>query len=189
MSDIIISNDLTPGEIIDQDGTLLQVIDTLQNKTAMRKMVVKVKVKDIRTGTIRDITFGGGDKVTLAYLEKKKMNYSYNDGSFFVFMDAETYEQVSIPKERMADQAKFLTDNLEVEITYYKGEIMGIELPVKVALTVTHTEDAVRGDTINKPQKDATLETGYVIKVPMFVKIGDKVYVRTDTGEYDSRAN
>jgi elongation factor P len=189
MSDIIISNDLTPGEIIDQDGALLQVLDTLQNKTAMRKMVVKVKVKDIRTGTIRDITFGGGDKVNLAYLEKKNMNYSYNDGSFFVFMDAETYEQVSIPKERMADQAKFLTDNLGVEITYYKGEIMGIELPVKVALKVTHTEDAVRGDTINKPQKDATLETGYIIKVPMFVKIGDKVYVRTDTGEYDSRAN
>jgi elongation factor P len=189
MSDIIISNDLTPGEILVSEGNLYQVLDTLQNKTAMRKMVVKVKVRDIRTGTIKDITFGGGEKVNLAYLEKKKMNYSYDDGAFYVFMDQATYDQVSIPKERLKFESNFLTDNLEVQITYYNGEIMGIELPVKVALTVTHTEDAVRGDTINKPQKDATLETGYTIKVPMFIKNGDKVYVRTDTGEYDSRAN
>lgn len=186
---IKISNDLKPGEIIDDNGTLMQVIDILQNKTAMRKMVVKVHVRDIRTGTIKDITYGGGDKVKTAFLDKKKMNYSYDDGNFYVFMDAETFEMVSIPHDRLTREKNFLTDNLEVSITYYNGEIMGIELPVKVALTVTHTEDAVRGDTINKPQKDATLETGYTIKVPMFIKNGDKVYVRTDTGEYDSRAN
>lgn len=189
MANIVISNDLTPGNIIDQNGTLLVVLDTLQNKTAMRKMVVKVKVKDMRTGTVKDITFGGGDKVNLAYLEKKKMNYSYDDGSFYVFMDADTYEQVSISHDKLTLESRFLTDNLPVQITYYNGEIMGIELPVKVALKVTDTEDAVRGDTINKPQKDATLETGYKIKVPMFIKNGDMVNVRTDTGEYDSRAN
>ncbi len=188
MADIIISNDLTPGQIIDQDGTLLQVLDTLQNKTAMRKMVVKVKVKDLRSGTIKDITFGGGDKVKVCFLDKKKYNYSYDDGTFFVFMDNETYEQVSIPKEQLKRESNFLCDNLPVQIISYEGEIMGVELPVKVALTVTYTEDAVKGDTINKPQKDATLETGYVVKVPMFIKNGDKILVRTDTGEYDSRA-
>lgn len=186
---IKISNDLKPGEIIDDNGTLLQVIDILQNKTAMRKMVVKVHVRDVRTGTIKDVTYGGGDKVTTAYLEKKTMNYSYDDGSFYVFMDNETFDQVQIPHDRLTREKNFLTDNLEVSITYYKGEIMGIELPVKVAMTVTDTTDAVRGDTINKPQKDATVETGYTLKVPMFIHVGDRIYVRTDTGEYDSRAN
>ncbi len=189
MADIIICNDLGPGKMFTVDNNIYTVIDIEHNKTAMRQMVVKVKVKNLRSGAVTDMSFTGGDKVQLIYLDKKKMSYLYDDGDFSVFMDTATYEQVSIPNERLKWEKQFLKDEQEVTVTYYGSEIIGIELPVKVALKIVHTDDAVRGDTINKPQKDATLETGLVIKVPMFIKNGETVYVRTDTGEYDSRAN
>jgi elongation factor P len=189
MSEIVKSNDVKPGQFIEVDGSLYEVLDTLQNKTAMRKMVVEYKVRDVRTGTNKEITFGGGDKVTVAWLEKKKMNFSYNDGNFYVFMDPTTFESLNVSNDLIGDNKNYLADNCEVNIVVYNNEILRVEFPAKVALKVTHTEDAVRGDTINKPMKDATLETGYTVKVPMFIKVGDMVNVRTDTGEYDSRAN
>jgi len=194
MSNIIISNNLNPGKVFTQDGNLYQVIEQHCNKTAMRKMVVKAKVKDLRSGTITEMSFIGGEKVTLAYLEKEKKAFLYDDGTFCVFMDNDTYEQINVPKEKLTWELNFLTDNLEILITSFTNpdgvkEIMGVELPVKVPLRVTHTDDAVKGDTINKAMKDATLETGYVVKVPMFIKNDEVINVRTDTGEYDSRAN
>lgn len=189
MADIIIVNDLGPGKMFTLNGKIYTVLDIMHNKTAMRQMVVKIKVKDLRSGTIEDMSFTGGDKINVIFLDKRSMTYLYSDESFCTFMDASSFEQISIPKEKLKWELQFLKDNCEVSITYYHDEILGIELPVKVALRVTHTDDAVRGDTINKPQKDATLETGYVIKVPMFIKNDELVYVRTDTGEYDSRAN
>lgn len=194
MSNIIISNNLNPGKVFTQDGKLYQVIEQHCNKTAMRKMVVKAKVKDLRSGTITEMSFIGGEKVTLAYLEKEKKAFLYDDGTFCVFMDNDTYEQINVPKEKLTWELNFLTDNLEILITSFTNpdgvkEIMGVELPVKVPLRVTHTDDAVKGDTINKAMKDATLETGYVVKVPMFIKNDEVINVRTDTGEYDSRAN
>ena len=104
-------------------------------------------------------------------------------------MDNDTYEQVSIPKERLTWEMNFIKDGLEATITTYEGEIMGVELPTKVALEVVDTEDAVKGDTVNKAMKDATLETGFVVRVPLFVKNGTVIWVRTDNGEYDSRVN
>ncbi len=189
MADIIICNDLGPGKMFTRDGQIYTVLDIEHNKTAMRQMVVKVKVKNLRTGTINDMTFTGGDKVQTIFLEKKKMNYLYNDGTFDVFMDNKTYEQVSIPHDRLKWEMQFIKDNSEVTITFYNDEILGIELPSKVALQVTHTDDAVKGDTINNPRKDATLETGLVIKVPMFIKNGEMVYVTTKDAQYDSRVN
>ncbi len=188
MADIINVNDVKLGTLIAKDGHIYSVIDRVNNKTAMRGMVVKLKVKDIRTGSITDISYVGGDKVSTVYLDKKKMNYIYEDGTFCVFMDNATYDQISVPKEKLTWELNFLAENAEVTVTSYEGEILGIELPAKVALKVTYTEDAVKGDTINKPQKSATLETNYKIKVPMFIKNGDKVNVDTKTGEYDSRA-
>jgi len=194
MSNIIISNNLNPGKVFTQNGNLYQVIEQHCNKTAMRKMVVKAKVKDLRSGTITEMSFIGGEKVTLAYLEKEKKAFLYDDGTFCVFMDNDTYEQINVPKEKLKWELNFLTDNLEILITSFTNpdgtkEILGVELPVKVPLKVTHTDDAVKGDTINKAMKDATLETGYVVKVPMFIKNDELINVRTDTGEYDSRAN
>lgn len=188
MAEIVKIGDLGPGRNFTVDGQLYTVLDIAHNKTAMRQMIVKIKCKNLRTGTISDITFNGDDRVSLIFLEKKDMAYLYDEGDAIVFMDNDTYEQVSISKDRLKWEINFLKEGSIAQITYYEGEIMGIELPVKVTLRVVETDDAVRGDTVNKAMKDATLESGYKLKVPMFVKKDTDIIVRTDTGEYDSRA-
>ncbi len=180
--------ELRPGNYFEDDGNLYYVIDILLNKTAMRKMVAKVKVKNVRTGAITELSANSGYQVETVRLDKKKMNYLYDNGDFLVFMDNETYEQVEIPKTRLEWEIKFLKENQEVEITSYEDEILGINLPAKVTLKITHCEPAVRGDTVNKAMKDATVETGLKIRVPLFINEGDDVLVRTDTGDYDGRA-
>lgn len=180
--------ELRPGNYFEEDGNLYYVIDILLNKTAMRKMVAKVKVKNVRTGAITELSANSGYQVETVRLDKKKMNYLYDNGDFLVFMDNETYEQVEIPKARLEWEIKFLKENQEVEITSYEDEILGINLPAKVTLKITHCEPAVRGDTVNKAMKDATVETGLKIRVPLFINEGDDVLVRTDTGDYDGRA-
>lgn len=180
--------ELRPGNYFEEDGNLYYVIDILLNKTAMRKMVAKVKVKNVRTGAITELSANSGYQVETVRLDKKKMNYLYDNGDFLVFMDNETYEQVEIPKARLEWEIKFLKENKEVEITSYEDEILGINLPAKVTLKITHCEPAVRGDTVNKAMKDATVETGLKIRVPLFINEGDDVLVRTDTGDYDGRA-
>ena len=180
--------ELRPGNYFEEDGNLYYVIDILLNKTAMRKMVAKVKVKNVRTGAITELSANSGYQVETVRLDKKKMNYLYDNGDFLVFMDNETYEQVEIPKARLEWEIKFLKENQEVEITSYEDEILGINLPAKVTLKITHCEPAVRGDTVNKATKDATVETGLKIRVPLFINEGDDVLVRTDTGDYDGRA-
>lgn len=190
MADFVSVNDLGPGRnFIDEFGEIYTVLDIAHNKTAMAKMKVKLRVRNLRSGVIRDLQYLGGDKKALIFLAKKTMSYLYNDDSDVYFMDNETYDQISILKEKLTWELNFMKENSSVQITYYENEILGIELPVKVALEVTQTDDAVKGDTINNPQKEATLETGYKIKVPMFIKNGEIVNVRTDTGEYDGRAN
>lgn len=188
MAEIVKIGDLGPGRNFTADGQLYTVLDIAHNKTAMRQMIVKIKCKNLRSGTISDITFNGDDRVSLIFLEKKDMSYLYDEGDAIVFMDNDTYEQVSIGKDRLKWEINFLKEGSVAQITYYEGEIMGIELPVKVTLRVVETDDAVRGDTVNKAMKDATLESGYKLKVPMFVKKDTDIIVRTDTGEYDSRA-
>ena len=181
-------NDLRPNSTFEFEGNVYQVLDTLHNKTAMRQMVIKLKVKNLRSGAITDMSFTGGDKVETARMDKKEMQYLYKDAEDYVFMDNETYEQVYLHESRLEWEKKFLRENANVEITYYQDEIMGITLPAKVTLAVTHTEPAVRGDTARSATKDATLETGLVVRVPLFIEEGEEVLVRTDTGEYDSRA-
>ncbi len=180
--------ELRPGNYFEEEGNLYYVLDILLNKTAMRKMVAKVKVKNVRTGAITELSANSGYQVETVRLDKKKMNYLYDNGDFLVFMDNETYEQVEIPKSRLEWEIKFLKENQEVEITSYEDEILGVNLPAKVTLKITHCEPAVRGDTVNKAMKDAIVETGLKIRVPLFINEGDDVLVRTDTGDYDGRA-
>ena len=180
--------ELRPGNYFEEEGNLYYVLDILLNKTAMRKMVAKVKVKNVRTGAITELSANSGYQVETVRLDKKKMNYLYDNGDFLVFMDNETYEQVEIPKSRLEREIKFLKENQEVEITSYEDEILGVNLPAKVTLKITHCEPAVRGDTVNKAMKDAIVETGLKIRVPLFINEGDDVLVRTDTGDYDGRA-
>lgn len=189
MAELINVTELGPGKVYIHEGQLFSVIDINRNKTAMAKMKVKMKVENLRTGAIEEVMFFGGDRVELAYLEKKVMQFLYADENFGYFMDKDTYDQVQIPRERIANELNYLAPEADVTITYFRGEILGIALPAKVVLRVIETDDnAVAGDTVNRAMKPATLETGFKIKIPLFVKTGEKVIVRTDTGSYDSRA-
>ncbi len=181
--------ELRPGNYFLDEGNLYQVMDILLNKTAMRKMVAKVKVKNMRTGAITELARNSGYDVSPVFLEKKVMSYLYDGGTSLVFMDQNTYEQVEINKERLSWEMNFLKEGTEITILFYQDEILGIELPIKVNLTIIDCEPAVRGDTINKTMKNAKVETGFELKVPLFIDNGETIVVRTDTGEYDGRAN
>ena len=180
--------ELRPGNYFIDEGNLYQVQDILLNKTAMRKMVAKVKVKNVRTGTINEIARNSGYMVENIRLDKRQMQYLYDTGDALCFMDQESYEQIEISKDRLKWELQFLKGDEIVDITTYEGEILGINLPAKVALKITHCEPAIRGDTVNKAMKDATLETGLTVRVPLFIEEGEEVLVRTDNGEYDGRA-
>ncbi len=180
--------ELRPGNYFIDNDNIYSVQDILLNKTAMRKMVAKLKVKNLRTGAITEMSANSGYQVETIRLDKKKMNYLYDGGETYVFMDQETYEQVEIAKDRLKWESQFLKENLEVEIVTYEDEILGINLPAKVSLHITHCEPAVRGDTVNKATKEAVLETGLKVRVPLFINNDEDVLVRTDTAEYDGRA-
>ena len=180
--------ELRPGHFFSDEGNIYQVLDIMLNKTAMRKMVAKVKVKNLRTGSIIEIARNSGYMVDEFRLDKKQMQYLYDSGDFLVFMDQETYEQIEISKDRLKWEMQFLKTGSVVEIVSYEGEILGVNLPPKVALKIVECESAVKGDTVNKAMKNAKLETGLEIKVPLFIENGEEVIIRTDNGEYDSRA-
>ena len=180
--------ELRPGNYFTEDGGIYQVLDILLNKTAMRKMVAKVKIKNLRTGAVTEISRNSGYDIETIRLEKRQMQYLYDTGDALCFMDQESYEQIEIMKDRLSWELNFLKGEENVEITSYEGEILGINLPPKVALKITSCEPAVRGDTVNKAMKDAILETGYKVRVPLFIEEGEEILVRTDTGDYDGRA-
>ena len=185
---MIIVNDLKPGTTFEYEGNIFSVLNTELNKTAMRQMIVKIKVKNLRSGVINEITFTGGDKVEQATVEKKKMQFLYDSGDDLVFMDNDTYDQVEIPKGTLSWELNFLTPNLDVEIQMYEGEVLGISLPDKVELELVECEQAVKGDTATNALKNAVTETGLQLKVPMFINQGDRVIVSTADGKYSGRA-
>jgi elongation factor P len=181
--------ELRPGNYFIDEKILYRVIDVLLNKTAMRKMVAKLKVENVRTGAIIELSRNSGYDVTEARLDKKTMQYLYDSGTTYVFMDPKTYEQAELPKAGLANQAQYLVPNLEVVMISFDEEILGIQLPAKVAIAVTDCEPGVRGDTVtNGGSKDAILETGMKLRIPLFVNPGDKILVDTTTGKYDGRA-
>ena len=180
--------ELRAGNYFVEDNNIYQVQDILLNKTAMRKMVAKVKVKNLRTGAVTEIEKNSGYMIETIRLDKRQMQYLYDSGDALVFMDQETYEQIEIGKERLEWEKQFLKGEEIVDIASYEGEILGITLPAKVALKIVDCEPAVRGDTVNKAMKDAILETGIKVRVPLFIENGEVILVRTDNGDYDGRA-
>ena len=185
---MIIVNDLKPGNNFEKDGEIFTVLNVDRNKTAMRQMIVKVKVKNLRNGVINEISFTGGDKVEQAMIEKKKMQYLYDSGDAYYFMDNETYEQIEIPHDHLEWESNFLTPNLEIDVLSYDGEVLGVGLPDKVELGLSECEPAVKGDTATNALKNATCETGLQIRVPLFVNETDRVIVSTADGKYCGRA-
>ena len=185
---MIIVNDLTPGTTFEYDRNIYQVLKLDLNKTAMRQMVVKVKVRNLRSGVINEISFVGGDKVEQAHIDKKEMQYIYDAGEALVFMDTETYDQIEIPKTRLTSQMQFMKENDMVNITMFQGEVLGVNLPDKVALRIVECEPAVKGDTATSATKNAKLETGLEIRVPLFIQEGEMVLISTADGKYSGRA-
>ena len=180
--------EIKPGQCFTWENELYQCIDIQLNKTAMAKMKVKVKVKQPKTGVVKELSLIGSDQVGEAYLDKRQMQFLYDSGDTEVFMDSETYEQIEIPKERLEWESKFLIPNLDVNITFYEGEVLGIILPDKVDLELTECEAAVKGNTATSALKNAVTETGLLVKVPLFIEQEDKITVSTIDGKYCGRA-
>jgi elongation factor P len=137
---------------------------------------------------VTDKTWRAGEKVETAMIEKNKMQYSYNDSDMYIFMDLETYEQLQIPKEKIEYQLNFLKEMMEVNVIMFENEILGVDLPEKVTLKVVDTVPGVRGNTVTNATKDATLETGYLVQVPLFIENDDEIIVSTQTGKYNTKA-
>ena len=185
---MINTNDLKNGITIEYDGNIYVVMNTEHVKPGKGAAIVKAKLKNLRTGAIFEQTFNAGIKVATARIEKQLMQYLYTMSDVYYFMNMETYEQLELSKETVGDGAKFLKENLEVYITMFEGEVLGIDLPDKVELVVTHTEPAVKGNTTNNALKDAEVETGMNVRVPLFIEEGETIIVSTSDGKYVSRA-
>ncbi len=185
---MIIVNDLKPNTAFEYEGNLYSVINVDHNKTAMRQMIIKVKVKNLRTGVINEISFTGGDKVEPANIDRREMEYLYDDGENLVFMDTSSYEQIEIPKTRLKWEMQFMKENDNVTISMFNNEILGVILPDKVELQITECEQAVKGDTATAALKNAVVETGLAIKVPLFIQNGEMVIISTADGKYCGRA-
>ncbi|MBR5796143.1 MAG: elongation factor P [Erysipelotrichaceae bacterium] len=184
---MIIVNDLKPGTTFENEGEIYTTLDVDRNKTAMRQMVIKVKVKNLRSGVIKDLVFTGGDKVEQAHIDKKEMQYLYDDGTMCYFMDNETYEQIEIPMENLKWELNFIKPNSNVNISMFNNEVLGVILPDKVDLMITECEPAVKGNTATAATKNAVLETGWAIRVPLFIE-EEMVSITTADGKYAGRA-
>jgi len=185
---MIIVNDLKPGTTFQYENNIFVVMNVDRNKTARGKMNVKVKVRNLRSQVINDISFTGGDKVEPAMIVKKSMQYLYDGGEVCVFMDTDTYEQIEIPKHNLEWELKFIKENSIVDISTYENEILGVSLPDKVSLEITECEPAVKGDTATSASKNAICETGLEVRVPLFISTGEIISISTADGKYSGRA-
>ncbi|HHV55467.1 MAG TPA: elongation factor P [Firmicutes bacterium] len=184
---MISSNDFRTGLTIEVDGEVWSVVEFLHVKPGKGSAFVRTKLKNVKTGQVIERTFRAGERVNLAHVELRPMQYLYQSGDEFVFMDTKSFEQISLPREKLGDAPKYLKENMEIGLQMYQGEAIGVELPTFVELKVVQTEPGVRGDTAAGGGKPATLETGLVVTVPFFVEEGDVIRVDTRTGEYLSR--
>jgi elongation factor P len=181
------TNDLKNGMTLELDGGLWTVLDFLHHKPGKGQAVVRTRLRNVRTGAVLDRTFKSDEKVGLAILEKREMQYLYREGDSLVFMDTSTFEQVSVPVEVVGDAARYVTEGFAPVVSMYEGTPIGVELPAAVVLAVTRTDPGVKGDRVSGALKPATLETGLTVQVPLFVEEGDRVKVDTRTGEYLTR--
>lgn len=181
-------NDFKTGMTIKVDSNIYQVIEFQHVKPGKGAAFVKAKLKNLRTGSTVENTFNSSVKVEPARIEKREMQYLYSQSDAYCFMNMETYEQVELSKEAIGENTKFLKENMNVYLTFYEGELLGVDFPDKIELLVVETEPAVKGNTTNGAMKDAKLETGLTIRVPLFINENDMVVISTKDGKYVSRA-
>jgi elongation factor P len=185
---VISTNDMRPGQTLDIEGTLFTIVNYQHVKPGKGQAFVKTKLKNIKSGAVVDRTFRADEKVNLAVLDKREMQYLYEDEAGLVFMDNESYEQVHVDPDLLGIARKFLKDGTVCLIPVYEGTPVGADLPVTLELEITETEPGLKGDRVAGALKPATLETGATVQVPLFVTVGDKIKVDTRSGEYLSRA-
>ncbi|MEB6216066.1 elongation factor P [Mammaliicoccus sciuri] len=180
-------NDFKTGLTIKVDNGIWKVMDFQHVKPGKGAAFVRSKLRNLRTGVIQEKTFRAGEKVEKAQIDNRRMQYLYANGDSHVFMDNETYDQLELPGDKLEYELKFIKENMEVQIQSYEGETIGIELPNTVTLQVTETEPGIKGDTATGATKQATVETGYSLNVPLFVNEGDLLVINTTDGSYVSR--
>ena len=181
-------NDIKNGMTIIIDGNLCLIQEFQHVKPGKGPAFVRIKLKNLRTGSIVENTYNTNIKITRAHIDKQSVQYLYMSGDNFVFMNNETYEQIEVPRKVLGTDASYIKEGLDISIELYEGEIIGISLPEKIEYTVTETEPAVKGNTATNATKDATVETGLVVKVPLFINEGEKIIVSSTDGKYCSRS-
>lgn len=181
-------NDIKNGMTFIFEGNIYQVIEFLHVKPGKGPAFVRTKIRNLRTGATIEKTFNTNIKLEKAMIEKNNMQFLYENGNVYNFMNMETYEQVELSKDQLGDDAKYLKEGINVDLSYFEGEVLGMLLPEKIEYTVTKTEPAVKGNTTNNATKEAFMENGLMVRVPLFVEENDHIIVSTKDGKYDSRA-
>ncbi len=184
----IMADDFRNGITFELDGNVMQVIEFQHVKPGKGAAFVRTKLKNVITGSFIEKTFSPSEKFESAHVERKDMQYLYSDGELYYFMDMESFEQIPLNADKLSDNFKFVKENMNCKIISYKGNVFGVEPPMFVELEVSETEPGFKGDTATGASKPATLETGAIIKVPLFINIGDVLRIDTRTGEYLERA-
>lgn len=185
---MITAGDFRNGVTFEMDGNVLQIVEFQHVKPGKGAAFVRTKTRNVITGAVLERTFNPNDKFPTAYVERKDMQYLYQDGDLYYFMDMETYEQLPIDSHKLGDSFAFVKENMEVKVLSYKGNVFGIEPPNFVELVVTQTDPGFKGDTATNATKPAILETGAEVKVPLFIEEGELIRIDTRTGEYMERA-
>ncbi|WP_042223480.1 elongation factor P [Oceanobacillus manasiensis] len=181
-------NDFKTGLTIEVDNDIWQVLEFQHVKPGKGAAFVRSKLRNLRNGNIQEKTFRGGEKVSKAHIENRKMQYLYASGDSHAFMDSNSYEQIELTTDQIQHELKFIKENMEVHIITYDGEILGVDLPNNVELEVIETEPGIKGDTASGGSKPAKLETGHSVQVPFFINQGDVLIINTSDGKYVSRA-
>jgi elongation factor P len=185
---MISTSDLRKGVTIEIEGQLYNILDWQHVKIGRGGAIVRMKLRNLRTGATIDRTYDAGDKFRRIYLDRVNVTYQYNDGDQYHFMDTSTYDDIVLTEAQLGDAKNYLTDNLELDIVRYNDEPLSVELPEKVVLRVTYTEPGFKGDTATGGTKPATMETGLVVQVPLFITNDELIRVNTTTGAYVERA-
>lgn len=181
-------NDIKNGMTVIIDGNLCLIQEFQHVKPGKGPAFVRIKLKNLRTGSIVEQTFNTNIKITKAHIDKTHVQYLYANGDNLVFMNNDTYEQLEVSKSILGSDADYIKEGIDITIDFYEGEIIGITLPEKIEYTVTETTDAVKGNTATNTTKDATIDTGLVVKVPLFICEGEKILISTKDGKYAGRA-
>ena len=185
---MVSAGDFRNGVTIEMDGQVVQIVESQHVKPGKGAAFVRTKLRNVINGGVTDKTFRPTEKFPAARIDRVDMQYLYDDGEMYNFMNNETFEQIALSHEQIADSMKFVKENETVKVVSYQGNVFSVEPPLKVTLEVTHTEPGIKGNTTTGATKPATVETGVEVQVPLFVNIGDKIIISTQTGDYESRA-